>query len=148
MKKNIVLLFLFLSVISVACVPVFAGDLNVGHIYTASEVKSWAIAYGEQDIVDALNQKTPTLRFVSDGCSGPSPQKWHGKSLLPACIPHDVRYWIGGSQVDKLKADAKLMIDVADITGDPAWAVVMFNSVHAGGNMPGVSWQWGKVGIE
>jgi len=118
-----------------------------GEIITAAQLLQLAEEHGQHDIVEKLRDAAPARRFVSDGCSGGCPQVWRGKILYPACFWHDARYYLGGSRVEKLLADARLMVDVCLITKDPDWAAAMFNGVWLGGNLP-ASWQWGKVGVE
>lgn len=133
-----------------SCAPNYAitGDLPpIGKIITASELLILAEAYGQIDIVNKLKFNLPTKRFYSDGCSGGCPQEFQGKSLYFACFWHDVRYYIGGSRSDKLRADAKLMLDILDITDNALWANAMFEGVRMGGDLP-TSWKWGMVGVE
>ena len=118
-----------------------------GEILTAQQLLLLAREDGGQpDIVSRLEQELPAKRFVSDGCSGGCPNVWRGVSIYQACFWHDARYYLGGSLVDKLQADARLMLDVCALTGDPYWAVAMFNGVWLGGDLP-ASWRWGKVGV-
>ncbi len=127
-----------------------AGDAHLpgkGEVISSDRLLELARADGKNDIVAKLSINLPEKLFVSDGCSGGCPDTWHGRSIYAPCFWHDVRYYLGGPMIDKLQADAQLMLDVAEITGDPDWAVAMFNGVWIGGNLP-APWQWGKVGVE
>jgi hypothetical protein len=66
--------------------------------------------------------------FKSDGCSA-WPDEWQGVSLYPAAFVHDLKYWAGypGEHVERLVADAELMIDVARGLKSTVVAETMFN---------------------
>lgn len=149
MKKLAVILLVVISFwSSCGLVAIAANDLpGKGEIVTAGQLLQLAVDHGQQDIADKLRTAAPSRDFVSDGCSGGWPDVWHGVSIYGACFWHDVRYYLGGSTADKLWADAWLMLDVCESTGDPHLAVTMFNGVWLGGNIP-ASWQWGKVGVQ
>ena len=149
MKQRLMVLFVAIFLLT-GCIQAVAQDgfLTPGVVYQPEQVMNWLVQNGKYpDLVRRLQNRVPERLFVSDGCSGPCPQEWKEKSLLMACGPHDIGYWLAGSQLDKLHDDARLMLDVADITGDVSWAVIMFNSVHAWGNTPGMPWSWGRVGV-
>ena len=57
--------------------------------------------------------------------------------MYEACFFHDLRYWIGGTEEERLVADAKLMIDVAEM-GEAWMAQTMFAGVRVGG---GQAWR-------
>lgn len=63
--------------------------------------------------------------------------------MYPACFFHDLKYWVGGTDTERLIADAELLIDIAKL-GLPDMAQVMFAGVRAGG---GKAWRkkysWG-----
>ena len=148
MKNLRMLTVWLLLLLCPACLAAGNNDLpGPGEIITADQLLQLAEQHGKNDISLKLRAALPEKMFVSDGCSGGCPQVWRGKSLYPACFWHDARYYLGGSRVEKLLADARLMVDVCRITDDPDWAVAMFNGVWLGGNLP-ASWQWGKVGVE
>ncbi len=58
-----------------------------------------------------------------------------GISIYEACFLHDLKYWCGhpGEDVDRLKADAELMIDVSRIRDSVKMAEIMFHGVRRGG---------------
>lgn len=144
--KNITTIAIAIMMLCSSCT--YAGDLpGKGVIIDSTQLLQLAKDHGQNDIVERLEFGMPTKRMVSDGCSGGCPDTWRGKSIYPACYWHDVRYYLGGSQLYKLYADSILMMEVAKITGDIDFSVTMFNAVHVGGNLP-ASWQWGEVGVE
>ncbi len=90
----------------------------------------------------------PPRPFSSDGCSL-WVDTWHGVSLYPACFLHDLKYWAGrpGEDVDRLIADAELMIDVARLLKDTVMAEIMFRGVRLGGHeifKSPFSWGFGR----
>lgn len=103
--------------------------------------------------LDALWRKIekdpPARPFKSDGASGWFDQ-WQGVSMYPAAFLHDLKYWSGypGEEVDRLVADAELMIDVAHLLKSTAMAETMFHGVRVGGNehfKATFSWGFGRV---
>lgn len=90
----------------------------------------------------------PKKPFVSDGCTG-WVNEWQGVSLYPACFLHDLKYWAGypGEEVERLVADAELMVDVARLLGGVRMAEIMFNGVRVGGRegfRASFSWGFGR----
>lgn len=128
------------------CSCAWAGDLpKPGEVLTPAETLELCQREGWDLNIELIQKAAPIhKRFVSDGCSGGSPQTWRGVSLYRHCLKHDIAYYAGGSEFDKLRSDAELMLDVAQDTGDIPWAVGMFNAVQLGGHMG--PWAWGKVG--
>jgi len=63
--------------------------------------------------------------------------------MYSACFFHDLKYWVGGSDTERLIADAELLIDIAKL-GLPRMARIMFAGVQVGG---GEAWRqmysWG-----
>jgi hypothetical protein len=91
----------------------------------------------------------PALVFSSDGCTM-WPDKTNGKDIYPACFLHDLKYWAGypNEDVERLAADAELMIDVARIRQSTKMAETMFHGVRVGGTSTlklGFSWGFGRV---
>lgn len=90
----------------------------------------------------------PAKPFVSDGCTGWI-NEWQGVSIYAACFLHDLKYWAGypGEEVERLVADAELMVDVARLLGGTRMAEVMFNGVRIGGRegfRASFSWGFGR----
>jgi protein tyrosine phosphatase (PTP) superfamily phosphohydrolase (DUF442 family) len=83
--------------------------------------------------------------FSSDGCSlfpdgtFSDRNRWCG-----CCFSHDIAYWQGGSQAERLAADEALRDCVLEQTGDAALAKAMYLGVRAGGNPAVPAWyRWG-----
>jgi len=87
---------------------------------------------------------------MSDGCSIPA----LAKPLFPmtpaqaqGCVPHDQKYYFGGTKEQRLKADAELLIWWLDhhMAADQAWAG--FEAIRLGGGPEGrhpkYSWAYG-----
>ena len=91
--------------------------------------------FGLQELWAKIAQDPPPLPFRSDGCSLWL-DSWQGVSIYPACFLHDLKYWAGypGEEVDRLIADAELMIDVARLLKDTVMAEIMFRGVRVGGH--------------
>jgi hypothetical protein len=100
---------------------------------------------GEEVPIDRIKVIWP---FKSDGCSTWFNQ-WKGVSLYPAAFLHDLKYWAGypSEDVERLVADAELMIDVARLLDSTSMAETMFHGVRVGGtdalNTP-FSWGFGR----
>jgi hypothetical protein len=90
--------------------------------------------YGLDDLWAKIDRDPPPRPFKSDGCSMWF-DNWQGISLYPACFLHDLKYWSGypGEEVERLIADAQLMIDVARLLNSTAMAEIMFHGVRVGG---------------
>jgi len=91
--------------------------------------------FGLQELWAKIAKDPPPLPFRSDGCSLWL-DSWQGVSIYPACFLHDLKYWAGypGEEVDRLIADAELMIDVARLLKDTVMAEIMFRGVRVGGH--------------
>jgi hypothetical protein len=91
--------------------------------------------FGLHDLWRKIENDPPPLPFKSDGCTGWF-DDWKGVSLYPAGFLHDLKYWAGrpGEDVERLVADAELMIDVARLLGSTVMAETMFHGVRLGGS--------------
>ena len=101
------------------------------------------------DLWEKIARDPPGVPFCSDGCSLWF-DKWDGFDLYPACFKHDLKYWSGYpvEEVERLVADAELMIDVAQIMGSTQMAELMFAGVKVGGVKrvkASFSWGFGRV---
>jgi hypothetical protein len=113
-------------------------------------------------------------KFKTDGCSGNMSWMWariaafrnmciwgdKWSALLPwneDCIEHDRTYHVGGTKLQKFKADTRLMVKVAE-KGYPIIGILMFLGVQLGGygwraevgyriikviNWKAIRWNWG-----
>lgn len=104
--------------------------------------------YGLRELWRKIEADPPARPFRSDGCTGWF-DDWQGVSLYPAGFLHDLKYWAGypGEEVERLVADAELMMDVARLLGSTEMAETMFHGVRLGGsekfNAP-FSWGFGR----
>jgi len=102
-------------------------------------------AYGLHDLWRKIERDPPPRPFKSDGCTGWF-DDWQGVSLYPAGFLHDLKYWAGypGEDVERLVADAELMIDVARLLQSTVMAETMFHGVRVGGaEMLKTPFSWG-----
>lgn len=105
--------------------------------------------YGLPDLWRKIERDPPGRPFKSDGCTGWF-DTWNGISLYPAGFLHDLKYWAGypGEEVERLVADAELMIDVARLLGSTEMAETMFHGVRLGGTdrlATPFSWGFGRL---
>jgi protein tyrosine phosphatase (PTP) superfamily phosphohydrolase (DUF442 family) len=113
------------------------------------KIKDICQHYALHDLWQKIAKNPPPLPFQSDGCSLWF-DTWRGIDLYPACFLHDLKYWAGysGEDVERLIADAELMIDVARLQGSTAMAETMFHGVRPGGHemfKQSFSWGFGRV---
>jgi len=113
------------------------------------EIKEICIAYGLIELRARIEKDPPKKPFKSDGCSMWF-DTWKGISLYPACFLHDLKYWAGypGEDVERLIADAELMMDVARLLGSTEMAETMFHGVRIGGHeifKRSFSWGFGRA---
>ncbi len=113
------------------------------------EIKEICEAYGLTELWAKIEKDPPTKPFKSDGCSMWF-DTWKGISLYPACFLHDLKYWAGypGEDVERLIADAELMMDVARLLGSTEMAETMFHGVRIGGHeifKRSFSWGFGRA---
>lgn len=108
-------------------------------------IKRICAHYGLHALWAKIERDPPALPFKSDGCTG-WVDEWNGISLYPAGFLHDLKYWAGypGEDVERLVADAELMIDVARLLKSTAMAETMFHGVRLGGTEHlGAAFSWG-----
>ena len=123
------------------------GLPEIGENVPIHDLLLLAEAHGKYDIIHMLSSRRYLISaikpFVSDGCTC-WPDTWKKKDIYPACFWHDVRYWLGGTSVDRLFADGNLMLDILDITKEVGIARMMFTGVRvAGGPFFQREFQWG-----
>jgi hypothetical protein len=110
-----------------------------------NQIREICIDYDMPELWTKIEQDPPQKPFQSDGCSlwfG----SWQGRTLYPACFFHDLKYWAGypGEEVERLIADAELMIDIACLLGSTTMAETMFHGTRLGGaEMYQRSFSWG-----
>jgi len=113
-----------------------------------AEIATICAHYELPALAERIAKDPPAKPFVSDGCTGWI-NEWQGVSIYPACFLHDLKYWAGypGEEVERLAADAELMVDVARLLGGTRMAEVMFNGVRIGGRegfRASFSWGFGR----
>ena len=82
--------------------------------------------------------------FTSDGCSLFPDGTYAQQSLwMECCIRHDIAYWQGGTQAQRLAADQALEACVSQV-GEPEIARLMLAGVRIGGSPYFPTWyRWG-----
>ena len=117
----------------------------LGEEVPLTRIKEICAYYGLNELWRKIERDPPVRPFKSDGCTGWF-DDWRGVSLYPAGFLHDLKYWAGypGEDVERLVADAELMIDVARLLGSTAMAETMFHGVRVGGSEKlNASFSWG-----
>lgn len=122
----------------------------LGEEVALPKIKEICEFYGLYELWRKIERDPPQRPFKSDGCTGWF-DDWKGVSLYPAGFLHDLKYWAGypGEDVERLAADAELMIDVARLLGSTQMAETMFHGVRIGGNEKlnaSFSWGFGRAG--
>jgi hypothetical protein len=121
---------------------------GIGEEVPLRRIKQICEFYGLRELWRKIERDPPPQPFKSDGCTGWF-DDWKGVSLYPAGFLHDLKYWAGypNEDVERLVADAELMIDVARLLGSTEMAETMFHGVRVGGaehlNAP-FSWGFGR----
>jgi hypothetical protein len=106
-------------------------------------MKAWALLGGA---LLAACAPSPGLRpFTSDGCSLFPDRALVGKAdWCSCCLAHDLAYWRGGTEAERLAADRAFEACVLTRTADKVLATMMFNGVRAGGGPQlDTSFRWG-----
>ncbi len=110
-----------------------------------AQIKDICAHFGFVALWEKIEKNPPCHPFSSDGCSLWF-NKWKGFDLYPACFKHDLKYWAGypGEEVERLIADAELMIEVVQIMESIYMAETMFAGVRVGGGeWMNASFSWG-----
>ncbi len=83
--------------------------------------------------------------FRSDGCSlFPDRSVLTRQDWCECCFEHDLAYWRGGTEEERLLADLELRRCVLEKTGDERLADLMFEGVRLGGSPYFYNWyRWG-----
>lgn len=111
-------------------------------------IREICAAYGLHALWAKIERDPPQRPFKSDGCTG-WVDEWRGVSIYSAGFFHDLKYWAGypGEDVERLVADAELMIDVARLLKETTMAETMFHGVRVGGTehlKAAFSWGFGR----
>lgn len=99
-----------------------------------ARIREICFAFGLRALWTKIERDPPPRPFKSDGCTG-WVDEWRGVSIYSAGFFHDLKYWAGypGEDVERLVADAELMIDVARLLKETTMAETMFHGVRVGG---------------
>ena len=83
--------------------------------------------------------------FTSDGCSlFPDQSLINSDDWCGCCVEHDIAYWQGGTEEQRLEADQALRDCVLKSTGDATLAEFMYQGVRFGGSPYFYNWyRWG-----
>jgi tyrosine-protein phosphatase SIW14 len=83
--------------------------------------------------------------FSTDGCSlFPDGEIRDRTKWCDCCLSHDIAYWQGGTEADRVKADETLRDCVLARTNDKVLAETMYLGVRAGGHPAFLTWyRWG-----
>jgi hypothetical protein len=83
--------------------------------------------------------------FTSDGCSlFPDSSLINADDWCECCLEHDIAYWRGGTEAERLAADEALRDCVLQQTGDAQLAEAMYLGVRMGGSPYFKNWyRWG-----
>ncbi|MFC1623538.1 hypothetical protein ACFL05_00240 [Patescibacteria group bacterium] len=133
MKKSISNTIYFLAIILVAVL--LAWDLTFTPSGNTELVRN--------EIEKISNGKElPLNEFKTDGCSL-WPDYILDYSWEDYCVKHDVRYWLGGTEEERLKADEELRDEVNSVL--PGMGDVIYIGVRAGGRnlIPLIPFPWG-----
>ena len=97
-------------------------------------------------ILSGCRDKPHILRdFKSDGCSlFPDRSLIEDIDWCKCCLEHDIAYWQGGTEAQRLEADRRLRECVLKKTGNQALAETMYQGVRFGGSPYFYNWyRWG-----
>ena len=97
-------------------------------------------------ISSCTSAAAPELQpFTSDGCSlFPDADLITGDDWCSCCFEHDIAYWRGGTEAERLAADQELQRCVTEKTGNALLGRLMFEGVQAGGSPYFYNWyRWG-----
>ncbi|MGH1542512.1 MAG: hypothetical protein ACRBHB_18955 [Arenicella sp.] len=119
-----------------------------GELVSLPTIEAICLHYDLPDLWQKISADPPPRVFKSDGCTKWF-NDWRGKSLYSACFLHDLKYWSGypDESVARLRADAELMMDVAEILDQTVMAETMFRGVRIGGSekfKAPFSWGFGR----
>lgn len=112
---------------------------EIGVEVSVEELRELAERFGFEWLVAKLAGDLPSEPFVCDGCTSFPDRvvrvddgRLSFPSIYPACFWHDLAYWIGGSEFERLLADSQLMVNVA-LLSEIEIGELMFAGVRAAG---------------
>ena len=92
------------------------------------EIKDLCLLFQKNALWERIIKHPPPVIFRSDGCTL-CPDIIKGIDLYDICFWHDVEYWVGGTEAERLMADCQLCFAVAK-EGLPEMAEIMFRAVR------------------
>lgn len=121
----------------------------INEIVPLEKIEEICQHFGLYSLWEKIKKDPPKKPFKSDGCTL-WPDVSNGINIYQACFLHDLKYWAGypNEEVERLVADAELMIDVARIRHSTKIAETMFHGVRVGGTdrlKLDFSWGFGRV---
>ena len=121
---------------------------EMGEVVPLPRIKEICAHFGLHALWKKIESDPPRRPFKSDGCTG-WVNEWKGISIYSAGFLHDLKYWAGYPEedVERLIADAELMIDVARLLKTTTMAETMFHGVRVGGHehlRADFSWGFGR----
>ncbi len=121
---------------------------KAGQVVSLPEIERICRHYQLPALWEKIRKDPPAKPFSSDGCTSWMNES-EGVSIYAACFLHDLKYWAGfpGEDVERLAADAELMIHVARLLNSTQMAEVMYHGVRVGGGegfKASFSWGFGR----
>ena len=119
-----------------------------GEVVQLDQILDICRRYSLDALLKKIRNDPPLKSFKCEGCSCWF-DSWRKKSLYEACFIHDLKYWAGrrGEPMERLKADAELMLAVAKILGKTFMPMIMFLGVRLFGRYAlkcSFSWGFGR----
>ena len=82
-------------------------------------------------ILSGCTESTEIKDFTSDGCSiFPDKSLITKEDWCDCCFEHDIAYWKGGTEEERLKADIALRDCIIEKTGNKELADIMYSGVR------------------
>lgn len=92
---------------------------------------------------DLARQELTLKPFSTDYCSEwPDGKLTSPKQWAECCFSHDISYWVGGTQDERISADQELKKCVGE-TSDSLNGLLMYVGVRMGGKPSNASYAWG-----
>jgi hypothetical protein len=115
---------------------IFAGMIFLDRTYSPENLDQYS-----DYIKEAVGERSVSINdFQSDGCSM-WPEGFLGVSWEGYCIEHDIKYWLGGTDEDRQKADEELRDNINKVF--PGMGDIVYLGVRLGGkSLIPFSWGW------
>jgi hypothetical protein len=102
------------------------------------------VIWVQQASAQILLQPNKLKPFTTDGCSVwidgtvAEPYLWRH-----CCVAHDKAYWVGGTELERTKADKDLLVCVSDVSSKAMGNYMHFFVSAAGGPFMMTPYRWG-----